>query len=184
MCRRFNSAPRHPGRAFRGRGATGRAAQGRRVERLVAPRPRTARRCASAIETPSRANGALRRVPIGSSCFCERGGAPFHTFPPVTRAANHRFAAVVFCAFRERRSSFRPASLPDRATKRASPTEKKRGDGLEPGRGPLSRTGGRSPVLIGSGPVQGPPDAARRRSKLPCAPAAHGGEFRWGVAVL
>ena len=26
--------------------------------------------------------GALRRVPIGSSCFCERGGAPLSHFPP------------------------------------------------------------------------------------------------------
>ena len=63
---------------------------GRQAERLRdvgssglwPPRPRTARRFASAIETPSRACGALRRVPIGSSCFCERGGAPLSHFPP------------------------------------------------------------------------------------------------------
>ena len=28
--------------------------------------------------------------------FCARGSAPFHTFPPVTRAANLRFAAILF----------------------------------------------------------------------------------------
>ena len=28
--------------------------------------------------------------------ICERGGAPFHTFPPVTRAPNLRFAAILF----------------------------------------------------------------------------------------
>ena len=72
-------APRPSGSGTGGDRPSGLGTSGRAA---FAPRPRTARRFASAIETPSRACGALRRVPIGSSCFCERGGAPLSHFPP------------------------------------------------------------------------------------------------------
>ena len=58
----------------------------------LGPRSRTARRFAPGIGTPWRASGARRRVPI-RSCLLVKGGMPqgmppFHTFPPITRAAN------------------------------------------------------------------------------------------------
>ena len=45
-----------------------------------------------------RARSALRQVPIPGFVFVKGGREPpFHTFPPVTRAAN-KFAAIIFCA--------------------------------------------------------------------------------------
>ncbi len=48
------------------------------------PPPGSARHFVPEIETPLRACGALRRVPILRCHFCERGEGfpPFHTFPP------------------------------------------------------------------------------------------------------
>ena len=82
MCRRFNSAPRHPGRA----GPKGPPGAGRRPSKLP---------CAPAADC-----GEFR---LGVAVFVKGGVAPFHTFPPVTRATNRRFAAIVFFAGRERR---------------------------------------------------------------------------------
>ena len=67
-----------------------------RVDLTGAPPFRTARRFAPEIETPSRAVGALRRVPILRCRFVKGGVPPFHTFPPVMRAANPRFGAILF----------------------------------------------------------------------------------------
>ncbi len=62
----------------------------------LGPRPRTARRFAPRFETSLRACGARRQVPIRRCIFVNGGqGPPFHTFPPVTRAANE-FAAGFF----------------------------------------------------------------------------------------
>ena len=78
---------------------------------------------ASAIETPSRAVGALRRVPIGSSCFCERGG-PLSHFPPGQAGSEPKVRRHCFVArFRCRCASAQRNHVP--------PTEKKRADGLE-----------------------------------------------------
>ncbi len=59
----------------------------------VRPPPATARRFAPAIETPLRAFGALRRVPIGPYRLV-KGGHPLSHFPPKSLAANQRFAAI------------------------------------------------------------------------------------------
>ena len=93
-------------RALSGPERGGAGAGGRRHEpaRGGAPPFRTARRFAPGIETPLRAGGALRRVPMHQCLLFVKGGArpgaspPFHTFPPVTRAPNLRFAAICFLA--------------------------------------------------------------------------------------
>ena len=59
------------------------------------PPSRTARRFAPAIETPLRACGARRRVPIGRYLFVKGENPPFHTFPR-TRRQRTEFAAICF----------------------------------------------------------------------------------------
>ena len=61
----------------------------------LGPRPQTARRFAPAIETPLRAYGARRRVPIGRYLFVKGENPPFHTFPR-TRRQRTEFAAICF----------------------------------------------------------------------------------------
>ena len=61
----------------------------------VGPRPQTARRFAPGIETPLRAFGAQRRVPI-RLLLIVKGGNPLSHFPPKSPAANRRFAAICF----------------------------------------------------------------------------------------
>ena len=61
----------------------------------LGPRPQTARRFAPAIETPLRACGARRRVPIGRYLFVKGENPPFHTFPR-TRRQRTEFAAICF----------------------------------------------------------------------------------------
>ena len=142
-------------RALSGPERGGAGAGGRRHEpaRGGAPPFRTARRFAPGIETPLRAGGALRRVPMHQCLLFVKGGArpgaspPFHTFPP-TRAPNLRFAAICFLALggtqaglthiadreeaRERLGT--PTSGRHRGPQgreRTSPTEKKRGRARE-----------------------------------------------------
>ena len=79
----------------------------------------------SGIETPLRACGARRRVPIRRNRIV-KGGNPLSRFPPKSPAANLRFAAICFSP---RSAVCRPFSRGQR--NRVLPPEKKRGDGLE-----------------------------------------------------
>ena len=67
----------------------------------LGPRSGTARRFAPRIETSLRACGARRQVPIRRCLFVNGGqGPPFHTFPPVTLAANEFAAGFFACSGR------------------------------------------------------------------------------------
>ena len=68
---------------------------------VCAPLPNRTGASRLSIETPLRADGALRRVPIGS-CRFVKGGVPPFTLSPLIRRAANKFAAINFYG-RERR---------------------------------------------------------------------------------
>ena len=90
-----------PSRSWLGLPSAARAARRPRSRRGWGRGTRLPAAPGSGIATPSRACGALRRVPI-PSCLLVKGGRwpPFHTFPPITRAAN-KVRCRCFRSFRE-----------------------------------------------------------------------------------
>ena len=100
-----------------------------------------------------RARSALRQVPIPGFVFVKGGREPpFHTFPPVTRAAN-KFAAIIFCALGQ-------ASLALTARRPGNAHQKNWADLRSASRraGTGTPTSGRhSPPQAGGGKDPGPP---------------------------
>ena len=157
MCRRFNSAPRHPGRS----GPEG-----------------TARRCAPAgvrnrvsLTKKKRGNGLERRPPVGTAARRAAGGSPPLSFVarrrnrvPLTekkRGDGLERRPPAGTAARRAAGGSPPLSFTARRRNRVPLTQRKRGDGLE--RRPPAGTAARR-AAGGSPPLS---FVARRRNRVP-----------------
>ena len=112
--------PSAPGRAAWKRGAC--EARGRRGHERGegAPRFHAARRCAPRIETPLRASGARRRVPIPGFVFV-KGGVPPFTLSPRSRGQRTSSLPLFFARSAKRHSLSRHAGQ-GTPTRRTGPT--------------------------------------------------------------
>ena len=192
----YRSAPEtsryRPRRALRGWGSSPEEA-GDSGKASREPHPRTARRFApppgelAQIETPSRAGarfGEFRFVVF----FVKGGnprGNPLSRFPPKTRAANRRFAAILFFARLNGLSRWNTSAHPhsrsglERRLEPAPAAELRHaiqphhGNGVEPLPGEPGRPGGRRSLRLSPTPTAGstPPATAGRRG---CGRAASG----------